>query len=127
MKKVMSVGQCPPDHAAIRNFIESVFDAEIVRIDSTEEALEEMKNSNYDLILVNRKLDIDYTDGTILIEKMQSDDRMKNIPVMLITNFEEYMDEAVKLGGVPGFGKTGIGSSMAVANIEKFIPKKGQG
>ena len=127
MKKVMSVGQCPPDHAAIRNFIESVFDAEIVRIDSTEEALEEMQKNSYDLVLVNRKLDIDYTDGTILVEKMQSDDIMKNIPVMLITNFEEYMQEAITLGGVPGFGKTEIGSSKAVRNIEKFIPKKGQG
>ena len=124
MNKVMSVGQCPPDHASIKNFIESVFDAEIIRIDSTDQAIDELNKNDYNLVLVNRKLDIDYTDGTILIEKMQSDEKMKSIPVMLITNFPEYMEEAIKMGSVPGFGKTEVGSGKAIANVEKFVPKK---
>jgi len=105
MKKIMSVGQCNPDHFALSNFLKSNFHCEILRIDSTEEALERMNKEKFDLVLVNRKLDIDYTDGTILIEKMKSSSGMKNIPVMLVSNYPEYQEDAVKMGAFYGIGK----------------------
>ncbi|MCB1141741.1 MAG: response regulator [Leptospiraceae bacterium] len=121
MKKIMSVGQCNPDHFSIANFINSFLEAEIIRIDSTEEAIERLASEKVDLVLVNRKLDLDYTDGTILIEKMQKDEQFKSIPVMLISNFPEYQEEAKKMGAVQGFGKSDLGKPETIDLIQRTI------
>jgi two-component SAPR family response regulator len=117
MKKVMSVGQCNPDHYALSGFLTRNFKCSVVRIDSTEEAIEKLDKESFDLVLVNRKLDIDYTDGTILIEKMKAHPTYKNIPIMLVSNYPEYQEEAMKLGAVRGIGKLEYGNSES---LEKF-------
>jgi len=114
----MSVGQCNPDHFSIKNFLEKNFNCQVVRIDSTREALEALQKEHFDLVLVNRKLDIDYTDGTILIQEMKANPAIKNIPVMLISNYPEYQQEAVKLGAILGFGKSQIGSLDAIEKVK---------
>ena len=124
MKKVMSVGQCPPDHAAIKYFIEDNFDAKIIKIDSTEEALEELTKQKIDLVLVNRKLDIDYTDGSILIQKMNQAGLLADTPIMLISNFPEYQQEAITLGAKMGFGKNDLGSSQTRDYLAGFLALK---
>ena len=124
LKKVLSVGQCNPDHNSIRDFLESNFHCTVIRIDSTEEALVAMRTSNYDLVLVNRKLDIDYTDGTNLIKKMAEDGTFKNIPAMLISNFAEYQKEAMELGAVLGFGKLECGKPETKQNLSRFLDHK---
>lgn len=105
MRTIMSVGQCNPDHSSLANFLTKNFECNIIRIDSTDEAIAALQDQNVDLVLVNRKLDVDYTDGTILIEKMQKDSKLKQIPIMLISNYPESQEEAVRLGAVRGFGK----------------------
>ena len=124
MKKVLSVGQCNPDHSSLRNYFESNFDCEIIRIDSTAEALAELEKNSYDLVLVNRKLDIDYTDGTILVEEMQKNSKMKQIPIMLISNYPEYQKEAILLGAVSGIGKLEYGKETAFQKVAKYLPPK---
>ena len=56
-KRVLSVGQCGPDHSAIRSFLTRNFDCEFDTADAADDALDKMKHSTYDLVLVNRKLD----------------------------------------------------------------------
>ncbi len=124
MKKVLSVGQCNPDHFALQNYFESNFDCKLTRIDSTEEALSELQKNSYDLVLVNRKLDIDYTDGTILVEKMQKDSTLRQTPIMLISNYSEYQKEAIVLGAVPGIGKLEYGKESAFQKVSKYLPPK---
>lgn len=124
MKKVLSVGQCNPDHNSIKNYFESNFDCQITRIDSTEEALTELSKNSYDLVLVNRKLDIDYTDGTVLVEAMQKDSSLRQIPIMLISNYPEYQKEAVVLGAVPGIGKLEYGKESAFEKVSRYLPPK---
>ncbi len=124
MKKILSVGQCNPDHSSIKTFLTREFDCEITRIDSTEEAIEELKRNRHDLVLVNRKLDIDYTDGTNLIQKLQSDSAFKDIPVLLISNYPEYQEEAVSIGAKYGFGKAEIGKPETIERLSKILPKR---
>lgn len=124
MKKVLSVGQCNPDHNSIKNYFESTFQCRITRIDSTEEALEELQKNRYDLVLVNRKLDIDYTDGTILVESMQKDENLKTVPIMLVSNYPEFQEEAVKSGAVPGFGKAELGKPSCFQILGKYLEPK---
>lgn len=123
MKKVLSVGQCNPDHSSIKTFLTRNFDCEITRIDSTEEALNELSKNSYDLVLVNRKLDIDYTDGTILIQKLKSTESLKSISIMLISNYPEFQEEAVRLGAVYGFGKAELGKEIAIKRVETILLK----
>jgi two-component system chemotaxis response regulator CheY len=124
MKKIMSVGQCNPDHSSIKTFLTNHFECEIIRIDSTEQALNELSQNKYDLVLVNRKLDIDYTDGTILIKAMKENPSLKYIPVMLISNYPEYQEEAVQLGAVYGFGKAELGKPIAIERLSEIFTIK---
>lgn len=121
MKTIMSVGQCNPDHSMLANFLTKNFECNIIRIDSTDEALSALQNQNVDLVLVNRKLDVDYTDGTILIEKMQKDTKLRKISIMLISNYPESQEEAVRLGAVRGFGKLEYHSEDTIKRVAKTL------
>lgn len=117
----MSVGQCNSDHLSIKTFLEKNFDCEVIRIDSTAEALEELKKSKYDLVLVNRKLDADYSDGTILIQAIKQDTKLRPIPIMLISNYPEYQEEAVKLGALYGFGKAELNKEETKQKVQQAL------
>jgi CheY-like chemotaxis protein len=104
-KRVLDVGQCGPDHATIRRFLTRHFDCEIVQADAAEDAIAHLKSNRFDLILVNRKLDVDYSDGLEVIRQIKSDPSIANVPVMLVTNYPEHQDAAVAAGALRGFGK----------------------
>jgi len=123
-KKILSVGQCNPDHNSLQNFLLKNFDCEITRIDSREEALDRLKIDKFDLVLVNRKLDIDYTDGTILVEDMKKDSKLKTTPIMILSNYKEYQEEAVALGAEYGFGKAEYSKPEVIERVAKYLTKK---
>ena len=56
-------------------------------------------------MLVNRKLDIDYSDGLEVIRQIKSDPTISGVPVMLVTNYPEHQDAAIAAGAIRGFGK----------------------
>jgi len=104
-KRVLDVGQCGPDHAAIRSYLTRHFDCEIEQADAAVDALAKLKGGKFDLVLVNRKLDIDYSDGIDVIRMLKADLSTAAVPVMLVTNYPEHQDVAVAAGAVRGFGK----------------------
>lgn len=104
-KTVLSIGQCIPDESALERFLKANFDVQIETSAHGSDALEQMKENSFDLVLVNRKLDADYSDGLNIIREMKQDESLKNIPVMLISNYPESQDEAVAEGALYGFGK----------------------
>lgn len=104
-KRVLDVGQCGPDHASICAFLGSHFDCEIVQTHGPTDTMVELKGSNFDLVLINRKLDQDYTDGVEIIHQMKADPATADVPVMLVTNYEEHQDTAQTAGALRGFGK----------------------
>ncbi|MCX7999483.1 MAG: hypothetical protein N3A69_11125, partial [Leptospiraceae bacterium] len=81
----------------------------------------ELRKTHYDLVLVNRKLDIDNSDGILLIQAIQEATDLKNIPVMLVSNYKEYQEEAVRLGAVYGFGKAELSKDETKKKIEKAL------
>lgn len=105
MKRVLDVGQCGPDHASIRSFLGSHFDCEIVQTHGPTDTMAELKGSAFDLVLINRKLDNDYSDGIEIIRQMKADPATSDVPVMLVTNFDEHQDLAEAAGALRGFGK----------------------
>lgn len=127
MKKVLSVGQCNPDHNSLFQFLTMNFKCSVVRIDSTEEAMSRLEKESFDLVMVNRKLDIDYTDGTILIEKMKKSPKFNRIPVMLVSNYPEYQDEAVKLGAIYGIGKMEYSKPEIISRFQGVLERLDSG
>ena len=69
-KRVLDVGNCVPDHAAIRALVERNFDARVVQTHGPEDTLRELRDARYDLVLVTRKLDRDYSDGLDVIRRL---------------------------------------------------------
>jgi CheY-like chemotaxis protein len=104
-KLVLDVGQCGPDHATISRYLTRHFDCEVVRAEGLSDALANLMNQEFNLVLVNRKLDVDYSDGLEVIRQIKSNPATADVPVMLITNYAEHQEEAVAVGALPGFGK----------------------
>ena len=109
-KRVLDIGQCSPDHATIRSYLTRNFDCDLVQADAADDALAQLKAGRFDLILVNRKLDIDYSDGIDVIRALKADPATASVPVMLVTNYPEHQDAAVAAGAIRGFGKLEFGN-----------------
>jgi CheY-like chemotaxis protein len=104
-KRVLDVGNCVPDHAAIKTMIESNFDATVDRSHLATDTFAALQSEPYDLILVNRKLDHDYSDGMEILKQLKADPNTKTVPVMLVTNYAQHQQAAVDAGAEWGFGK----------------------
>jgi len=104
-KRVLDVGNCVPDHASIRQFLERNFQVQVDEAHDASGALAALRANSVDLVLVNRKLDQDSSDGIDVIRQLKADPQARHVPVMLITNYAEYQDQAVAAGAVRGFGK----------------------
>ena len=104
-KRVLDVGQCGPDHAVIRSYLTRHFDCEVLQANGVQDTLHQLKSVRFDLVLVNRKLDQDYSDGIEVIRKIKAEPSLVSVPVMMVTNYPEHQDEAVTAGAVRGFGK----------------------
>jgi two-component system chemotaxis response regulator CheY len=122
-KRVLDVGQCGPDHATIRSYLTSNFDCEVVQVDSGQDALTQLKNGPFDLVLVNRKLDADYSDGIEVIRTLKADAETAGVPVMLVTNYPEHQDEAVAAGAIRGFGKLEYGNPETRERLAAVLEK----
>jgi two-component system chemotaxis response regulator CheY len=120
-KRVIDVGNCVPDHSAIRGLVEGNFDARVVKAEDLSALLRALDEGPTDLILVNRKLDLDYSDGMIILRHLKADAKWSQLPIMLITNYPEYQSEAVAAGAEPGFGKQELRSSETVAKLRRFL------
>ncbi len=104
-KRVLDVGQCGPDHATIASYLKRHFDCDIVQTHGAEDTLEQLQGGPFDLVLVNRKLDADYSDGIEIIRKIKADAGVAQVPVMLVTNYPQHQEDAMAAGAVRGFGK----------------------
>lgn len=103
-RTVLSVGQCRPDSAAIAHYLKSHFAATVLTADLPDQALSILDRSAVDLVLINRKLDADSSDGLEILTAIKSGAH-RNIPVMLVSNYPEWQQKAVTMGAVYGFGK----------------------
>jgi two-component system chemotaxis response regulator CheY len=104
-KQVLSVGQCGPDHGTLVSFIRSHFDAEVTPACLACDTLEKLHSKKFDLVLINRKLDADYSDGMDILRAVKREPALADVPVMIITNYPEHQTAALKEGALYGFGK----------------------
>jgi CheY-like chemotaxis protein len=120
-RKVLDVGSCRPDHAAIRRLLEDNFDATVAQARDLDDTLEALRSDHYDLVLINRKLDRSHRDGVELIRAIKADRELSRVPVMLITNLPEHEQRAVDLGAEPGFGKAALDAPATLERLRRLL------
>ena len=124
MTRVLDVGNCDPDHGAIRAMLERHFDATVERVMFVPEALRALASARFVLVLVNRLIFADDSPGLELVQKMKADAALAATPVMLISNFADAQAAAVAAGTAPGFGKAKVGATETVELLAKYLPRK---
>ena len=120
-KRVLDVGQCGFDHSAIRRLIESEFAAEVVQAHGLNDAVSQLKNESFDLVLVNRKLDADYSDGLAVVRAIKTDASLTQTPVMLVSNYPDAQEAAVAAGASLGFGKAELYQPATREKLRPFL------
>jgi DNA-binding response OmpR family regulator len=121
MKRVLSIGQCGFDHGQISALLRREFGAETVAAHTLQEAEHRLQGEPPALILVNRKLDIDGGDGMEIIGRLLKDEKSREIPVMLVSNYPQYQAEAGALGAQPGFGKSELGTPATLDKLRPYL------
>jgi len=120
-KRVLNVGQCNPDHSSLAAFLNSHFDVEVDRSHQMDDTLDKLRTHSYDMVMINRKLDADYTDGMAILETMKADEALKSIPVVLISNYADAQEAAVAAGAAPGFGKAELHDPATLEKVSKIL------
>jgi len=120
-KQVLAVGNCDADHRSISHLIERNFDAQVVQAHNKEDALSDLHNGSIDLVLVNRKLDGDYSDGLDVIKQIKQDATLTEVPCMMITNFIEHQELAIQAGALLGFGKRELSNPETIARLKAIL------
>jgi two-component system chemotaxis response regulator CheY len=120
-KTVLAVGNCAYDHAGIEQAISGRFDAKVIRAADLETALETLRGTAVDLVLVNRRLHADSSDGLGVIRRIKAAPQLAATPVMLLSNYPEYQQSAVAAGAEPGFGKAELDSPQTEEKLRRFL------
>ncbi len=120
-KRVLSVGQCGADHQGISLMLRQHFEADVHPVDNIEDAMEHLRTTPVDLVLVNRVFDADGTSGMELIKQIRADNTLPAIPVMLVSNYEDAQRDAVAAGAVPGFGKAALGQPAMLSVVRRHL------
>ncbi len=120
-RTVLDVGNCGPDHSAIKRMLSSNFDVIVLQCQAADDTLQTLRARSVDLVLINRKLDQDYSDGVEILKLIKADAKLRSLPVMLVTNLEEHQTSAIELGAVPGFGKLSLNSPVTKQRLAEIL------
>ncbi len=123
-KRVLGVGNCWFDHGTIEELISANFDARVVAASLQDEALKMLREDHFDLVLVNRRLVADSSEGVELIERMKADPQLAHTPVMLLSNYPEAQRAAVAAGAEPGFGKPELDRPETAEKLARFLDSR---
>ena len=121
---VLDVGNCDPDHGMIKQMLSENFEARIDRVMFVEDALRRMRENRYDLVLFNRLIFENGSEGIELLKKAKCDPALQSMPIMMISNFEDAQAASVAAGGEPGFGKKSVFATSTVELLSRYLPRK---
>jgi DNA-binding response OmpR family regulator len=117
--RVLNVGQCGFDHAAIAEFLSQVAGAEVDAADTVENTERELAKHRYNLVLVNRLLDADGTPGVELIARLRQ--RADCPPLMLVSNHPAAQARAMAAGALEGFGKATLHLPQTAEHLRQVL------
>ncbi len=120
-QRVLSIGQCMADHSYLSYTVKRYFPVEVLPCPCAEQALKRLQEESFVLVLVNRVFDGDGDSGVDFIRRIKSDPALATVPIMLVSNYADAQEEAVRHGALPGFGKEGLGKPSMVATLAKVL------
>ncbi len=120
-KRVLDVGNCVPDHSAIRAMLEKTFAADVLQTHGPGDTLTLLRKEPVDLVLINRKLDQDYSDGLDIVKRIKSDAKLASLPCMIVSNFPDQQQVAVAAGAEYGFGKKELYADATKERLARFL------
>ena len=121
---VLDVGSCSPDHGMIRQLLTKHFDVQIDKVMFVDDAIARMREQPYALVLFNRLIFDDGSEGIELLHRAKADADLAKTPVMMISNFAKAQDGAVAAGAERGFGKSSLSDPQTVELLARYLPKK---
>lgn len=125
MKNVLSIGQCGFDHGSIGRFLQGHFEVDVTAAATAAEAMHQLRQRPYHLVLVNRVFDADGGEGLEFIQSLKGDPAYATLPVMLVTNYRNYAEQAVAMGALPGFGKSEVGLPELAKRLSTLLADEG--
>jgi len=120
-RRILSVGQCGFDNGNISRTLRTAFGAEVVSVDTSEEALEQLRQEPFALVLINRIFDRDGDSGLELVRQLKATPELNQVPVMLVSNYEDAQQQAVAAGALPGFGKSSLGQPLMLERVRSVL------
>ena len=120
LKRVLDVGQCDYDHGNIKALCASVGSVAI-RAHTLNDALSAARAQTPDLVLVNRLLDVDHSEGLAVIAAFKGDPALAKTPIMMVSNLPEAQAQAVAQGALLGFGKKALQAPETAALLSKAL------
>ena len=120
MKTVLDIGNCDADHSSIKSMLEANFQTRLIRAHRLDDAMTALEENDVDLVMINRLLDRDGSEGMDVFRKLKESGFGK-IPAMLITNYEDHQNAAVAEGAVPGFGKSSLMTEAALDVVKRAL------
>jgi CheY-like chemotaxis protein len=123
--KILDVGQCGLDGPRMAALWRDQLGATVDRVANGKDAVERLKNGDYDVVLVNRVLAADGSSGLDVIEDLLSAN--KSVPVMLVSDLTDAQDAAVALGALRGFGKADLGEPATLELVASVSAGKDGG
>lgn len=96
---------------------------EILRAENGAEAVKKLEEETPDLVLLD--IIMPYVDGLQVLRKIKADEKLKNIPVILLTNLsqKEDINEGLGLGADDYLIKSHFTPSEVLEKIKKYIKK----
>ena len=120
MKNVLIVGHCDLDHPQITSLIKKNFTANVTRLKQLKETIGYLEKYDYDLVIINRMGAFDQESGLELITEIIQKGHF-NVPLMMVTNYKDQMDIAIKIGAVPGYGKDKLYDIETIELLSKYL------
>jgi two-component system chemotaxis response regulator CheY len=120
MKRVLSIGNCGYDNGSLRSLV-GQFGAELSAAEDLADASALLERDQFALVIVNRKLDADGSDGLDVIRELKQSEGFRSVPVMLLSNYPNYQEKAVALGAEPGFGKSELHAASTQQRLARLL------
>ena len=121
MKRVLDVGNCGPDHGALVDLLTANFQVEVVQAHGQQDALEQLQDQAFDLVTINRLMDRDGASGLAIVSAIKTTPELATTPVMLISNYQEYQQQALDAGAEMGFGKAALRNSETLERLREYL------
>ena len=85
------------------------------------EAIERMRTRRYDLVLFNRLIFADGSEGMELLRRARAEELAEDTPIMLVSNYEEAQAACEAAGGRRGFGKADLGERSTIERLARYL------